>query len=501
MTIPKKAHPYGFIGIISTVIFIHLILIQLPSINLEWAFSNVVLFFETHQAALLESYFIMQANTLGIPYLAWIIHPLLPFIDLELLPRFVSLFGLVILGAALIRLNQILGNKANPYVLLIVVFLNPLIWVFSGRGTADFFPAALAIFSLSLFLEDKRSTSHLILAILTLGIAVTLKYHAILLLPLIAMTQFSTPSTTGFFQRSIKIALITIAILILPIMYLIMVKESFGFWLTPPTFQRAHKLEFSINFVITNFISYAGYLALLLAPFSMITIWQHIKTKTELIKMFIAAVLLFLIGFYAIKPTGEMNFGPLDAYLHAGVISGMFCIFAAILLLTLKNGVDHYRDNKEAHRKLLCCALGVLIFIGILSFTRPAQRYLLFVLPFLYLFIPQLLQKEKILTWMTLGIYIALNIFVTLSQMATGNAAMHLTRMIEEKGFINETAPGAIISHTGNHFPIDALTGESPKKYTVIAGTHPKQLFFADSHPAPFIHKTYAIVPTKALEP
>jgi hypothetical protein len=144
---------------------------------------------------------------------------------------------------------------------------------------------------------------------------------------------------------------------------------------------------------------------------------------------------------------------------------------------------------------------GILVFVGILSGTRPAQRYLLFVLPLLYFFVPGILRASKVLTWVTLGCYVAINGFIALSQIATGNAAAELTQKIAAAGLIEDTDPGAIAGHTGNQFPADSLTDSTTKKYTVIAGTSSTQLFFAESRPAPFVRKVYSLVPRDTRAP
>ena len=62
--------------VILIAILLHLSLLWLPGINLEWVFSDGAKYFETRDPILLKHYFLIQANTLGMPFLASILHRL-----------------------------------------------------------------------------------------------------------------------------------------------------------------------------------------------------------------------------------------------------------------------------------------------------------------------------------------------------------------------------------------------------------------------------------------
>jgi hypothetical protein len=472
----------------------HLVFYRLPSVNGEWAFADAARYFETHNQDFLDRYFSVQANSLGIPLCAYLIHQIFPAIDIGLLPRLLAISGFIFLGAALVRLNDRTGKCVHPVLLAALVFLNPLVWTFGGRGTADFFPAAMALYSLSLFWDKHPTRLKLTTAILIFGIAVTLKYHVVTLLPLLWLEAITRPDR-GFKTAFQQMSLVTIAVLVIPALYVYAVKQEFGFWLTPPPFQNGHSLTFRFSFAVSNFISYAGYLALLLLPLSLLPLWKRIRTPAELAKILAAAVVLFLAGYFLIESNAEMNFGPLDAYLSAHFVGGIFCVSASLFFLVMKDGLSVLRDDNEVHRILVCIMLGIVIFIGVLSFTRPAQRYLLFVLPLAYLFIASYLNTRKTLTVIIIFLCMLTNVYITLSQYATGQAALALTQRISESGLIAVTNPEAILGDTGNAFPVNARMN---KKYIVIVGQSPRQLFYAESSPAPFIHKVFSVVPQES---
>src|SRR5262249_53171647 len=156
-------------------------------------------------------------------------------------------------------------------------------------------------------------------AILSFSLAIFLKYHAILLLPLVMLEWLSRRNQTLTHNLG-KIALFMVMVLVIPAIYLISVKETFGFWLSPPAFQNVHALEFDPSIAITHLINYGGYLVILLAPFSIFAVRNRLRTPRAAVTACATGVTLFAIGFFFIGQAGEMDFGPLDAYLNTGVV-------------------------------------------------------------------------------------------------------------------------------------------------------------------------------------
>src|SRR5208283_1587250 len=160
--------------VILIAILLHLSLIRLPGINQEWVFADGAKYFETHNPILLKHYFLTQANTLGMPFLASVLHRLLPFLDQNAVMRLFSASSFLLLGYSLLKLFSLLELDYNPALLLAVVFLNPVIWTFGGRGTADLFPAALALLAITLFWQAESPPLRLVIAIMVYGIAIAL---------------------------------------------------------------------------------------------------------------------------------------------------------------------------------------------------------------------------------------------------------------------------------------------------------------------------------------
>lgn len=477
--------------LIAIVIGAHLSLYGLPFINFEWAFFDAARYFEDQEAQHLERYFRVQANTLGVPYVAFLLTKLLPFVDIELLPRLLSTLGFGFLGIALLRLNRLLNSRLHPAILIAVVFLNPLEWTFGGRGTADFLPASLALLAVVLFWEGPRGKVATAIATVLFSVAIVLKYHAIVLLPLVWLEALSRPGIS-LRQALGRLSVVTATILLFPIAYLLVVKHSFGFWFIPATLQDQHSIRPDPVFVAENFSAYVAHAFIQTLPVSLFVFFQQIRGLRDLGLVICIATVLFFIGHLFMSAHGEMNFGPLDAYLDYRVMNGLFLATLCIFIPIVRYFRNSAPASSDAARFAWSYTVGAIIFIGILSISRPAQRYLLFILPLSFAFVLPLLATRKGLIGITLAFYMLMNIYIGLNHYATGHAATDLTHKIETAHLLELTSPGALIGHTGNRFPMSPATA---RKFKVVAGKSPRRVLFAESRPLPFIGKSFSLVP------
>jgi hypothetical protein len=478
-------------SLVALAVVLHLATLHLPLVNLEWAFVDAARYFATGNQDLIDLYFSVQANTLATSILAWAIQKHLSFLPIEYVPRLLSISGFFFLGAALLRINSLLGRKIHPAILLLLVFSNPLIWIFGGRGTADFLSPCLALFSVSLFLNRPKGFQ-IVLPIICFGVATVLKYHAVLLLPLVFL-DLITDSQSNL-RCSVKRCLVVgTGISIIPIFFILWMHERFGFWLTPPAFQSIHGMFFEMENIFSTAVSYLGYFTLMLVPFSLAIPFTKIHKARDFLIMSGLVCLALIFGFFFIKNTGEMNFGPLDGRLDVRLINGAFCVGAGLLLANLWNGVRFYNSNPEERKRILVLMAGILFFIGVLAFSRPAQRYLIYLLPLGYFFVFPALAHRRVLVPAALIVCMLMNLFLLLHQESTGKAASQITSQLIQKKLIDVTDPGAVLGHTGNRFPQNSL----PRKYIVVVGNRSDQLFAVQSGAFPFIRKTYSVIPAR----
>jgi hypothetical protein len=468
----------------------HLAFIGLPSINFEWAFVDAARYFGLHQQELLVRYFGVEANPLGVPLLAYIIHLILPFLKIDIIPRLLAISGFAFLAFALLRISEHVGIALSAPLLTAIIFLNPLIWTFGGRGTADFFPAALALCAVAMLWGAPGNARICIFAVALFGFAIIMKYHAVLLLPLVWLEELSRPGANHK-NAFVRLCAISCAILLGPAIYIVAVRRSLGFWLAPPLYQGIHHLLLTPSFVITNFVSYSGYIGLLLIPFSFLPLWKLAHSRSGVIKIVGAGLLLFTLGFFVVAPNGEMNFGPLDAYLTPRIVGGCFALCAGLLPLCIADGIQNESPNPSNRRYMICLAAGIFLFIGVLSFTRPAQRYLLFVLPLAYCFVARAMVGRRLMVTLVIVVSIALNLFIYANQLAKGQASAEMMRQITDDGFLSLTEPGALLLQDGDQFPMDY---NPPARYIVIQVKAADAVVVVEKRPFPFVHKAYSLV-------
>lgn len=481
----------GAVWLIAVVVAVHAALFGLPFINLEWAFSDAARYFALRDDRYLERYFHVQANTLGIPFLAFALHKFAPFVDIGYFPRLLAVSGFIFMGAALLRLNRLLGSRVHPVILLAAVFLCPLVWTFGGRGTADFLPASLALLGVVLFWEKPQGIARLGIASAVFSIAIVLKYHAVVLLPLIWLEALTRPQGS-LRETAVRMSAVTVAILLPPLCYLLAMKHNFGFWVAPPLFHDPLSATFDAASIVENFSAYSAHLILQAFPLSVFVLLQQIRTPRDFSLLAGLAAVLFLLGFFFLDSHGEMNFGPLDPYLDPRLLNGMF-LASLCLFLPLARGVRNALPvSSESERLGWCYVAGAIIFFGVLSVSRPTQRYLLFILPMAFPFILPALRQRTGLIGVTLAFYLAINLYIGFNQYATGRAAIELTDKIAAADLLAVTDPGMLAGHTGNRFP---LRVPGTGKYTVVAGQSPRQILSAESRPVPFIRKNFSVVP------
>ena len=171
---------YSLLAVLLALL-VHGALLQLPGVNLEFTFVDAAAFFKTLNSTLIRQFFYYEANTLGVPYLAYSISSFLPNLEMLILIRAVNLIGLVLLSIGIINICRFLDKK-NYVVILTLLILNPLVWTYTGRATSDFLPMSIGIFSISLALGPSNFSFKLIFSALFFAFSCILKYHSLVMI-------------------------------------------------------------------------------------------------------------------------------------------------------------------------------------------------------------------------------------------------------------------------------------------------------------------------------
>jgi hypothetical protein len=345
-----------------------------------------------------------------------------------------------------------------------------------------------------LYFDNNDIKFYKFLSLFLFGIAITIKYHTILLAPVFFIVNLfnNDQSIKKRFFQYIKLLLIIISI---PLIYVIIIKIKFGFWLTPPIYLQRHSLNNSYFF--SNFIVYFGFLGLFLAPFTFSNFYYYIKSisfKSIFILFIIAIFFIFLFVEYYYIPIGEMNFGFIDKYINQKVVGSIFIFFAFFLFFTIYNYFKHnlyYFNNNDKKNILVSFFITSIIFIFILSFTRPTQRYLIFIIPFFYYIIDFNLYAKKYILYITFIFYTIVDLFILSNQYNTGIATQNMVDVVIKKNILNITEAGSIKAHAGNIFyPYNT----NKKKYIIIEGYSKDYIIISRSNCLPFTSKTYSLI-------
>ncbi|WP_020508732.1 hypothetical protein [Bradyrhizobium sp. WSM2793] len=354
-----------------TVILLHVVGLGLPLVNQEGAFNLASAYFRFGDAALIRNFFELDANTLTVPFIGALVSGAL-HVSPDYGCRLVA-FGC--LGIFAFSMHSILRQwePKNAHLLLLLVLINPLLWIFAGRGTADFPPMGIAVASIAIFWRA-RSNITIAAASSLFALAVIMKYHAALLLPLVAFSPEENQSAR--FRVMLLVAggaAATFALLV----YNTVVFRTFGFWVTSPKWLSVLRVDPSN--IGNNIVRYGGYLALLTAPLSI----QACFSSSALPRSTAAKVTIILVacvlGFWLPSSSGEMNFGPLDRWLGDWISGALLCGFFAVFVIGLSGSARSLRN--------VGVAATIVLFVAVLSTSRPAQRYLILVLPFYYLLV------------------------------------------------------------------------------------------------------------------
>ena len=121
-------------------LFFHLLYINTPFVNYEWAYRLGTQSIVSSNENLLKLYFNNQANTIIYSFLSAV--PLSIIGDQYATYRIISLFGGILTLVLLIRHNN--------FFLIICVGLNPLIWIYSGRAYSEVLSVGIMMLALEL---------------------------------------------------------------------------------------------------------------------------------------------------------------------------------------------------------------------------------------------------------------------------------------------------------------------------------------------------------------
>ena len=218
------------------------------------------------------------------------------------------------------------------------------------------------------------------------------------------------------------------------LIFLLMYFNLFNVWIIPPRFS---SLQFNLDFssFLKNFFSYGYYLSAMF----FLTIPAFLKSEKIYIKVFLLAVSTLLAVYN--QNLGEMDFGVFNQFIGEEVIL-LVKIFGFWNFLVCCQ--TFWKDEKSC-----IMLLTILGYIILLSFTRPVNRYLIFVIPFWAILVCQHISISRYYWWTYVSILLGLNFFATLYQVSNASAAASIANWAV-KNNISVVLDGVSRAHIGD---------------------------------------------------
>jgi hypothetical protein len=456
----------GLVFWLAVMICGHAVVLNEPFVNQEVAFSEGARSLaEPGYRDGLTRYWRHQVNPLGYSAITALIRSVGHLAAAFWTARLASLAGgALILVAGYLWFRKTGSLRADLFWLWGgLTTLCPLVWIFTGRGTADVLPVGIlcAAFS-ACWLAEGRWKWHWLAAGL-LALATVVKYNSLLTglgflwLVVRGTGQLRLPLRSRLAQGALY-ALIPGASLAA---YFAWVYRNFNVLFVQEQFRDRHSPFADLPQFPAILAAYSSYLVMLtglLALVPLVSLCQPLRRRTRVLLggcglLLATAAAAALRGFDA----GEMGFGGFDRMLPAGLF---LCLRGTFLMLALAFAGELLRKaiaDKDEFCQFLLAAIVPTLLIS--SCSRPAQRYLLAAVPWVFFALTVLARRRtlrltRLLGWTSVVIFCGLSAVATVYSVARGRAADRMARWVVDQGLASDTEPGDMRADCDQYFPI-----------------------------------------------
>ena len=447
----KKKNKLIFVYLLIFFTFIiHLITIDFHPTNFEGGYGAYANFFNYDNKILfLTAYFNTQFNTYIFSGLGSIINDILPFINGYQSIKLLSASSYFFLCFGVLNILEFYKYNNDKILFILIVLFNSIIWNYGFRSYNDLFAFSLAIYSFSKILKSPGS-SYIYLNSFFLGIAIVIKsYNLILLIPIYLLLFFENKKK---FLPLIKYILVTILIILPFAVYNLIIYKYLGFLFAPIS----EDLQFAIIgnnsdrdifWVLNNFVFYIGYLTLISFPFSVIFFLksQNKITKNTIIS-FVSIVLIsiYLQKFFFIS--SELDLGPLQKLIPDNFYKSIILANFIFFIMLIKNLILTKSIDKRKIKISLTIIFTILCYVLALSFIKASQRYLILPIPFLFLFLFNIIQPKNVI-FIMLVIYSFFNSLLFTNYYITSKSTYQVMNYLKKEKILVNTNPGVITPH------------------------------------------------------
>lgn len=427
--------------------------------NFDWNFAHLTSFFLKENIYFdITSFKIWQANSSFYSLLIYLMKSFVNLLNIEIsilnLSRIFNIFLLILFSFKFLNVNFL--NNFEKKLLLIFLFFLPITNVYYFRSYPD--TAALIVFFFSLiFYLEKNFT----LFLLTFILCCLLKPICFIFSIIFSLIEFNfyknfyNKNLKKLFRKNFIIFIVTFVSLVVYLFFIF----TFEYNIFSGSIKKTY-INFEIKNSIMNFLNYINYSMTLLLPINLIMICIIFNQRNfdKIIKILILTFVTYI--FSAIfqlsqHNVGEMNFG----YISQSIKNYNFYFYNLLFIFNIFLLIFIFFQNNRSKDYITI----FLLLTIILSFIvyRPAQRYLLYVIPFLILSFAQMLKnyekdiKKKVsrgILYFTLIFFSAVNIGQALVQKKKYQINNEFYEKIVASKLINKVHPGSIEHSHGIYF-------------------------------------------------
>ena len=445
------------------ILIFHFLCIKFYPVNDEFIFPIGAKLIESGEISLIKSFFDFNANTLGFSFVIFIISKITQ-LEYYLVGKILSVIGLIFVFFGIVNFLKIINLKLKIelYYLILLIFLNPLIFNFSLRATPDFFSMSIMFYCVSNLIKIKNNL-FLFLNIILISLASFIKPFNLIFILLI----FKDFNYNLFYSRNnLRLLYIFFGTLFISIGLFLLNYYLFDFFIIPETFELTKK--FDVLSYTVQLISYIGILNIFLSPIYLDLIFLNIKKN--ILKYIFYLVISILLSHFIMFKVGEIDFGFLTEYFNTNLylllLSMSFFVFVDTIF-------SIYKINLIKNRLFIKYFLILFLLLIFLSNFHPTQRYLLILMPLSILFFYSMLQS-KITGLIAIIIYLAVNVPLFLNHYFTQKNIKNVLNFLINENMINQTYPGFLGQHSLNYFMVNNKTSKVEVNKNVLFNKNKK---------------------------
>ena len=270
-----------------------------------------------------------------------------------------------------------------------------------------------------------------------IGFAIAMKPHSILfLIFLLLYNSFNARLNKKFL---IENAFFFLFVCIVPLFFYINNYLSYNFILLNKLLQNDH--SFTFKNILPNLISYFGILTIFCFPLFLKSLYDNlIKKNYKFISYIFYFLLIFLPLSFYLDFNGEIYLGFLSGYINKKFYLSLITAFSIISIFFLHK---FYLEGEKFDKTL---SLSCFIYIFLLSFSRPSDRYLIFLIPFITILYRSYFLQKKFLIFVLI-FYTSISIVIFLNYFLTSKLTERIKYVILNENIENITDMGALFPH------------------------------------------------------